>query len=62
MCIRDSFNMGHRLELYVSPLVADDIINISKKVDLDAKINGRVEKNSSKKLTLKTQNGNFEYI
>ena len=56
------FNMGHRLELYVSPLVADDIINISKKFDLDAKIIGRVEKNSSKKLTLKTQNGNFEYI
>jgi phosphoribosylformylglycinamidine cyclo-ligase len=56
------FNMGHRLELYVSPLVADDIINISKQFDLDAKIIGRVEKNSSKKLTLKTQNGNFEYI
>ena len=56
------FNMGHRLELYVSPLVADDIINISKKFDLDAKIIGRVEKNSSKKLTLKTQNGTFEYI
>ena len=56
------FNMGHRLELYVSPLVADDIINISKKFDLDAKIIGRVEKNSSKKLTLKTQNGTCEYI
>jgi phosphoribosylformylglycinamidine cyclo-ligase len=56
------FNMGHRLELYVSPLVADDIINISKKFDLDAKIIGRVEKNSSNKLTLKTQNGTFEYI
>jgi len=56
------FNMGHRLELYVSPLFADDIINISKQFDLDAKIIGRVEKNSSKKLTLKTQNGTFEYI
>ena len=44
------FNMGHRLELYVSPLVADDIINISKKFDLDAKIIGRVVKNSSKNL------------
>ena len=56
------FNMGHRLELYVSPLFADDIINISRQFDLDAKIIGRVEKNSSKKLTLKTQNGTFEYI
>ena len=56
------FNMGHRLELYVSPLFADDIINISKQFDLDAKIIGRVEKNSSNKLTLKTQNGTFEYI
>ena len=56
------FNMGHRLELYVSPLFADDIINISRQFDLDAKIIGRVEKNSSNKLTLKTQNGTFEYI
>ena len=56
------FNMGHRLELYVSPLFADEIINISKQFDLEAKIIGRVEKNSSKKLTLKTQNGTFEYI
>ena len=46
------FNMGHRLELYVSPLFADEIINISKQFDLEAKFIGRVEKNSSKKLTL----------
>ena len=56
------FNMGHRLELYVSASIADEIIEISKEFNLDAKVIGRVEKNSSKKLTLKTQNGNFEYI
>ena len=56
------FNMGHRLELYVSASIADEIIEISKEFNLDAKVIGRVEKNSSKKLTLKTQNGNFEYF
>ena len=55
------FNMGHRLELYVSPLVADDIINISKKFDLDAKIIGRVEESSKNSLFLKSGEEIIEY-
>ncbi len=46
------FNMGHRMELYVNPKVADDIIDISKSYDVDAKKIGFVEKSSKKKLTI----------
>lgn len=55
------FNCGHRMELYVKPEIAEDIINISKSFDVDAKIIGRVEASSKKKLTIKSQYGTFEY-
>lgn len=55
------FNCGHRMELYVSPEVADDIINISKSFQVDAKIVGRVEVSDTKKLTIKSDFGTFEY-
>jgi phosphoribosylformylglycinamidine cyclo-ligase len=55
------FNCGHRMELYVSREVAEDIISISKSFNVDAKIVGRVEAASSKKLTIKSEFGIFEY-
>ncbi|MCT4699019.1 AIR synthase related protein [Tenacibaculum haliotis] len=55
------FNCGHRMELYVSPSVAEDIISISKSFNVDAKIIGRVEDASNKKLTIKSEYGTFEY-
>lgn len=55
------FNMGHRMELYVSPKTADEIIEISKSFSVDAKIIGRVEESQEKKLTLVTKYGTFEY-
>ena len=55
------FNMGHRMELYVSPENADEIIKISKSFSVDAKIIGRVEESQEKKLTLVTKYGTFEY-
>ena len=55
------FNMGHRMELYVSPETAEEIIKISKSFSVDAKIIGRVEKSQEKKLTLVTKYGTFEY-
>jgi len=55
------FNMGHRMEIYLSKEFADRVITISKSFGIDAKIIGRVESFSSKKVTLKTVNGNFEY-
>jgi len=56
------FNMGHRMELYVSEAVATEIISISKSFDIDARIIGRVEASSEgKKLTIKTPHGLFLY-
>jgi len=55
------FNMGHRMELYVPKAISDDIINISKSFNIDAKIIGHVESSISKKLTIISEYGTFEY-
>ena len=55
------FNCGHRMEIYVSPEVAEDIIAISKSFNVDAKIVGRVETSETKKLTITSEFGVFEY-
>ena len=55
------FNCGHRMELYVNQDIADDIIEISKSFNVDAKIIGRVENSTSKKLTIESEFGVFEY-
>ncbi|MBT3418341.1 MAG: phosphoribosylformylglycinamidine cyclo-ligase [Flavobacteriales bacterium] len=55
------FNMGHRMELYVSPEIAEDIITISKSYNVDAKIVGKVEESETKKLTIKSKFGEFVY-
>ena len=55
------FNCGHRMELYVKQKIADAIIKISKSFNVDAQIIGRVEAADSKKLTIKSEFGVFEY-
>ena len=55
------FNCGHRMELYVDPEIAQQIINISKRFNVEARIIGKVEKSASKKLTIKSQFGDFQY-
>ncbi|GAB4258493.1 MAG: AIR synthase-related protein [Vicingaceae bacterium] len=56
------FNMGHRMELYVdNESVANEIIEISKSFNVDAKIIGRVTPNTNKKLTIKSPYGEFVY-
>ncbi|WP_297333259.1 AIR synthase related protein [Flavobacterium sp.] len=60
------FNCGHRMELYVPQSIAQDIIAISKSFDIDAQIVGGVtpitiEEGTSKKLTIKSEYGTFEY-
>ena len=55
------FNMGHRMEIYLKEEHAQDIINISKEFGVDAKIIGKVEKYQGKKLTIKSQYGEFIY-
>ncbi|QAA80995.1 phosphoribosylformylglycinamidine cyclo-ligase [Aequorivita sp. H23M31] len=55
------FNMGHRMELYVSKAVAQNIIEISKSFNVDAQIVGYVEDSEKKKLTIKSTYGEFNY-
>lgn len=55
------FNMGHRLEVYVSPENAQQVIEISKSFNIDAQIVGHVEKSNKTELTIKSEFGTFEY-
>ena len=56
------FNCGHRMELYVAPEIAKDIIAISQSFNVDAQIIGRVEASENKKLTIQSEYGTFEYL
>ena len=53
--------MGHRMELYVTPDVAQEIIQISTSFNVDAKIVGRVEASDEKKLTIQSEFGHYIY-
>lgn len=55
------FNMGHRMELYLSEKYAAEIIDIAQGFNVGARIIGRVESASAKKVTLKTEFGEFIY-
>ena len=55
------FNMGHRMEIYLKEEFADQVIQISKNFGVDARVVGRVEKSSGKKVTIKSSFGEFVY-
>jgi len=55
------FNMGHRMEIYVKPEVAAYLIRISEGFGVNAQIIGYCESAEQAMLTLKTENGVFEY-
>ena len=54
------FNMGHRLEVYVSPEQAQKVIEISKSFNIDAQIIGHIEE-GKKSLTIKSEFGEFNF-
>ena len=54
------FNMGHRMEIYVAPELADKIIEISRSFNIDAQIVGHIEE-GAKSLTIKSEFGEFNY-
>lgn len=54
------FNMGHRMEIYVAPEHAQEIINISKNFNVDAQIIGHIEE-GARALTIQSEFGTFEY-
>ena len=55
------FNMGHRIEIYVSPEDAEEIIQISKSFNIDAQVIGPVEEDNKPSLTIKSEFGVFNY-
>ena len=54
------FNCGHRMEIYVRPEVAEQVIAISRRFNIDAQVIGRIEE-GSKSLTIKSEYGEFHY-
>ena len=55
------FNMGHRMELYVAPQLASEIIAISESFNVPAQIVGSVEASSKKELTISSSHGTYQY-
>lgn len=55
------FNMGHRLEIYTDRRTAREIINISNKFNINAQIIGYCKESNEKKLTIKSEFGEFYY-
>lgn len=54
------FNMGHRMEVYVRPEVAQQVIDISKSFNIDAQVVGHIEE-GSRSLTIHSEFGTFVY-
>ncbi len=55
------FNMGHRMEIYLSPENAQKVIDIANEFNIDAKVIGRVEDATTNKLTIIDNGRVFEY-
>ncbi len=55
------FNMGHRLELFVDPEVAVDIIDTCRGFNLEARVIGRCEPAGEKRLSIITPYGSFSW-
>ena len=54
------FNMGHRMEIYVSPEDAEKVIETSRSFNIEAQIVGHIEE-GKKSLTIKSEYGTFDY-
>lgn len=55
------FNMGHRMEIYVTPQFAEKIIEIASEFNIEARVIGRVEDAPENKLTIISDKGTFVY-
>ena len=54
------FNMGHRMEIYVRPEVAEQLIAISRSFNIDAQVVGHIEE-GPRSLTIQSEFGTFNY-
>lgn len=56
------FNMGQRLEIYVEPVMADQLIKSINKFDLSAQIIGYVESARHPEVSVKLEDETFNYV
>ncbi|MGA0555824.1 AIR synthase related protein [Larkinella sp. VNQ87] len=55
------FNMGHRLEIYLSETHAQRVIDIAAHFGIDGRVIGRVEAFEGKRVTVQSEAGTFVY-
>lgn len=55
------FNMGHRMEIYLPATHVNQLISISKSFNIEAQIVGRVERSTTKQVTILSAHGTFTY-
>jgi phosphoribosylformylglycinamidine cyclo-ligase len=55
------FNMGHRMEIYCAPALAEELIQMSRSFNIEAQVVGHVAASDKKRLTIKTQQGEFTW-
>lgn len=55
------FNMGHRMEIYLDPADAPEVMEIAKEMGIESRIVGHVDESPENRLTLITPNGTFNY-
>ena len=55
------FNMGHRLEVYLTPGHAQEVIDIARSFGIEAQVIGHVETAPKNRLTISSEYGVFEY-
>ncbi len=55
------FNMGHRLEVYIAPEQAEEVIAVSKSFNIDAQVIGHIEESDKKELLIRSEFGEFRY-
>ncbi len=55
------FNMGHRMEVYIAPEHADEVIAIAKSFDIDAQVVGYIEDAPANELIIESEKGRFVY-
>jgi hypothetical protein len=54
------FNMGHRMEIYVRPEIASQVIDVSRSFNIDAQVVGHIEE-GHRSLTIKSEYGEYNY-
>lgn len=55
------FNMGHRMEVYLSPRHADAVLAVAEKYGVGARIIGKVKSGQGEKVTVQSPFGTFDY-